>query len=124
RGEDDHIHGDSPHHPDQGIFHPDHELPFLFGSYGPVSYLRHTPSYELDPFIQELVVELLVALAGGAHIDVEVIDLGARVVLHHMGQLQGVHAADTGAPAVRLLVAGAHAVDDRHAFRMGAVPKD
>ena len=106
RGKDDHIDRDSPHYAGEGIFSPYNKLPLFFRLYRPVGHLGDAAADELDPLVEELVVELLVALARGTHIDVEVVDLGARLLLDHMGKLQGVHAADPGALPVRILVAG------------------
>ena len=122
--QDHHVHGDPADRADQGVFHPDDELAFLLRGHRPVGHLGHAAADEVHAFLQELVVELLVALPRGPHVDVEVVDLGAGVLLHQVGQLQRVHAADARAPAVGLLVARADAVDDADRLGMAAVPQD
>ena len=82
------------------------------------------PRMKCTPSSQQLVVELLVALARRAHVDVEVVDLGLGVLLEQVRQLQRIHAADARAPAVGLLVARADAVDDADGFGMLAVAQD
>ena len=44
----------------------------------PVGHLGHAAADEVHAFLQQPVVELLVALARGPHVDVEVVDLGVR----------------------------------------------
>ena len=76
------------------------------------------PRMKCTPSLEQLVVELLVAFARRAHVDVEVEDLGAGVLLDQVRQLQRIHAADARALAIGVLVAGAHAMDDADGLRL------
>ena len=75
----------------------------------------------VDALGQDPLEELLVALAERPEVDVELVDLGARLLLHQVGELQGVHAADAAAVGVVVLVAAADAVEDRDRPRLAAV---
>ncbi len=80
---------------------------------------NHDHALVLDP-----LVELFVALAKGAHVHVELKDLGMRLFLDQVGQLERVHAADARAVRLIVLVAAAHAVHDRHALGFFAAAHD
>jgi len=94
-------------------------MPFLAGIEDPVGDFGHLAADEMHALDEQALVELLEALAGRPHVDVEVEDLGAGVLLEEVGQLEGIHAADARAPAVGVLVARTHAVDDADALRYG-----
>ncbi len=84
----------------------DDEFAFFLGHAGGVGHFGHPAPDEVGTLVQQPVVELLVALAGGAHVDVEVVDIGIRKpFVHQMGEFQRVHAADIGAVLVVVLVA-------------------
>ena len=63
-------------------------LPSSSGRHGPVGDFAHAAADEVHAFFEQLVVELLVAFARRAHVDVEVVDLGAGVLLEQVRQLQ------------------------------------
>ena len=60
--------------------------------------------------VHQPVIELFVALARRAHVNVKVIDLGVGLFVNHVRELERVHAADLGAVLVIVLIAAAHAV--------------
>src|ERR1019366_9063450 len=121
---DHHINGDAPDKSGQRVLDPEDQLAFLLRRHGPVGDFTDATADEVHAFFQQLVVELLVALAGSAHVDVEVEYLGLGMLLEQMRQLQGIHAADARAPAVGLLIARPDAMDDADGFRMPAVAED
>src|ERR1035438_2850450 len=116
--------GDAPDKTGQRVLDPDHQLAFLLRRHGPVGDFADAATDKVHAFFQQLVVELLVALAGSAHVDVEVEYLGLGMLLEQMRQLQGIHAADARAPAVGLLIARPDAVDDADGFRVRAVAEN
>jgi hypothetical protein len=111
-GEDDHIHRDAALLADEGVFHLDDQLAFLTRISGRVGYFRHLTAHEQGAFVDEALIELIVALPGGADIDVEIVDGRSGLFMDQVGELQALHAADGGAVVVVVLVAGAHAVND------------
>src|SRR5581483_251699 len=121
--EDHHVDGDPPDRADEGILGADDQVALLLGRGRLVGHTGHAPADHVHALPEDLVVELLVALSGRAHVDVEVVDLGADAFLHHVRELERVHAADLRAPQVVLGVARAHAVDDPHGARARAVPE-
>ena len=56
-------------------------------------HLGHLAPDHVDAFFQDAGVELLVTLAIGAHVDVELEDFGLGAVLDQVGELEGIHAA-------------------------------
>src|SRR5208337_5301150 len=87
----------------------------------PISHFRHASANEVDAFVKQPVIELLVTFARRAHVNVEVVNFGADALANQVGQLQRVHAADFGAPAVGVLVPRTYAVADSDYLRLGAV---
>ena len=123
-GEHDHVHRDAADKAGQRVLDADDQLALLLRRHGPVGDLADAAADEMHALVEQLVVELLVAFAGGADVDVEVVDLRLGVLLEQVRQLHGVHAADARAPAVGLLVARADAVDDADGLRVLAVAQD
>ena len=84
-------------------------------------HIGHLAADEVHAFLGDAVVELLHAFARGAHVDVEVVDLGLGALLDQVGQLERIKAADARAPAVGVLVARPDAMDDGDALGRLAV---
>ena len=116
-GEDDHIHRDAALLADQGIFHLDDQLAFFTGQAGSIRDFGYFTADEQGAFFQDALVELIVGLVGGAHIDVELVDGRAGALLDQVGKLQSLHAADRRAVVVVVPIAAADAVDDADRFR-------
>ena len=104
--EHDHVHRDAPDQADQRVLDPDDQLALLHRRDGPVGHLGHPAADESHPFLEQAVVELLVAFAEAAHVDVEVVDLRAGLLLDQVRELQRVHAADARAVLVVLRCRG------------------
>src|SRR5208337_4751167 len=73
---------------------------------------------------QQAVVELFVAFAGRSHVNVEVENFGPSAFFDQVRQLEGVHAADFGTPAIGVDIARSDAMDDAHRLGPLAVTKD
>ena len=106
--QDDHVRVDALRLPKEGILTLDHQPPVL------AEHPAHLAVDKGNPLLLDPVAELFVPLAKRSEIPVYLADLGARALPHHVGQLQGVHAAYPGAVDVVLLVPAPHAVQDRH----------
>ena len=65
---------------EQRVLDPDDQLALLLRRCRARSVISDTPAAdELRPLLEQAVVELLVALAEAAHVDVEIVDLRALV---------------------------------------------
>ena len=82
---------------------------------------RSASADEADFFLEQAVVELLVALSETAHVDVEVVNIRSGLFLDQVRELQRIHAADAGAILVVAFVPAADAVNDADALRWLAV---
>ncbi len=106
--------------PKQGVVGTDHQfVPPLEDLGGLAASIDH-------PFVLHPVVELLIPLAKGPHVDVEDGDPGVgQFIPHQMGVLGGVHAADAGAIGhAGVRVAGTDTVDEDHVLRLLPVEED
>jgi hypothetical protein len=101
--------------------HPNRQLALLLGVHRPVRYFGHPAANEVDVFLQQAIVELLVSLAGCPHVDVKVVDFGPGPLFDEMCQFQRVHATHSRAVSVGLQVAAADTVEDTDRRRLGAV---
>ena len=119
--QDDHVHRDAAHLADQRVFHPDDQFAdFLFVE-REIGDRCRAAADEADFFLEQAVVEFLVALSEAAHVDVEVVDIRPGLFLDQVSELQRIHAADAGAILVVALVPASDAVDDADALRRLAV---
>jgi hypothetical protein len=73
-GQEHHVHRDTALAPQQGVFSDDDHLALFFGAVRRVGDLGHPPANEMRAFLQNAVIELLVAFVDGAHVDIEVVD--------------------------------------------------
>jgi len=80
-----HIDGNAAHKSSQRIFDPNDELAFLLRGHAPIGDFADAAPHKVDAFLVQLVVELLVAFARGADVDVEIVDLGSCVLLEQVG---------------------------------------
>ncbi len=119
-----HVNGDPHPFAKQGVFGNGHQpagfrLGFsLIGNFGDLAADEHRTLF------LAAAVELLIAFAETALVDVEIIDLGvvAHFFLDQVAVFEGVHAADPGAVGVVIDVTAAHAVDQGHALgRVGEI---
>ncbi len=102
--QDDHIHRDAALLADQGIFHLDDQLALFARVAGRVGDFGHLAAYEQGAFLDDALVELVVALGRGADIDVEVVDGRAGLFVDQMGELEALHTANGRAVVVVVLV--------------------
>ncbi|OPZ85249.1 MAG: hypothetical protein BWY76_01490 [bacterium ADurb.Bin429] len=116
-----HVHRNAPHGADERVFRADDQLALLRRAHRPVRHLGRAPANEVDILFQQLIVELLVAFARRAHVNVEVVDFRAGALFHQVRQLEGIHTTDARAVFIRGVVAAADTVDDAHRLRYAAV---
>ena len=120
--QDHHVGRDAPRDAEQRVFGAHDEPALFFGRKGHVGDLGGAAAHEVHALVHEALVELLVALAVGAHVDVELVDLGlGQVLLDEVRELERVHAADARAELLVVLVAAADAVQDRDRLGLLAV---
>ena len=99
-------------HADKSIFDLYDEFAFFIGCTCSVVYLRHLAADEVGTFLQDPLVELLVAFEGRAHVDIEVVYFGAGAFMDKVGEFQSLHATNDRAVLVVVLIPATHAVDD------------
>ena len=109
---------------DERIFAADDQLALLLRPLGDGGNLCAAAADEEDALLQQPVVELLVSLAEGPHVDIELEDLGVGLFFEEVGELKRVHAAHARAVAVVVLVAAADAVQDGDGLGRLAVAHD
>jgi hypothetical protein len=119
--QDNHIHGDPEHTPDQGIFADDNQFPLLFFSQGMVSDRGCLSPDKVNAPFGKALVEFLVALPEAAHVNIHLIHLGAGMFPYQVSILKGIHTAHPRAVFMVILIPAADAMDDSHAFRFSTV---
>ena len=118
-GEDDHVHWDSALATGERVLDLDDQLAFLARQSTGFGDLRRLAANEERAFFHDALVELVVTLRRGPHIDVEVVDRGVGVFLDHVREFEALHAADRGAVVIEVAVAAADAMDDAHRLGLG-----
>ena len=89
--QDDHVHRDLAALAEQRVLDLDEQVALRPGRRRRLDHLGHLArGSKLRALVQDPLVELLVALAEGPHVDVELVDLGLGVLLDQVGELQRV----------------------------------
>ncbi len=77
----------------------------------PLKNLRSFSPDEVDSFFPHPLVEFLVSFSKGIDVDIELIDLGAGLILRQMGVLHRCHTADPGAMKIGVFIPASDAVE-------------
>ena len=82
-----HIHRDAALLAGQRILCLHNDLALFGGGPRHVRDLGHLSPNEQGALLQHTLVELIVSLVGGTHVDVEVVDVRAGLLMHQVGKL-------------------------------------
>ena len=122
--ENDHIHRNAADKTGQRVLGADHQLAFFRRVDSPVADLGNASTDKVHSFIEQPVIEFLVTFSRRSHVDIEIEDFRPRVLLNKVGEFEGIHAANLGAPTVGVGIARADAMDNAHRCGLLAVAKN
>ncbi len=117
---DHHIHGQFDELPRNGVFRFDDQTARFIGALGNA---RTFAADELHVLFNDAVVKFFIAFAGGAHVDIKLIDVGGGFLLEQMREFERIHAAHAAAVFVVILIPAADTVKNSDGLRLLAVPK-
>ena len=113
-GEDNHIHRDTALLADQRIFNLDDQSVLFFRYTRHVGHFSDLAAHEVRPLFEQALVELFVAFARRAYVNIKLIDFRAGLFTHQVGKFKALHTADGRTVGIVVLVAAAHAMNNPH----------
>ncbi len=105
--------------PCQSVLYLDDQLAFFTGKPGSVGDFGNFAADKQGAFFQDALVELVIFLIGGAHVDVEVVDRSAGTFVDQVGEFESLHAANYRAIVIKVSIPAANTVYDAYGFGLG-----